>query len=421
MPPPQTGLVLTLECPSDTITSPMVSSVSPASGAAAGGETVLIEGPGFVGVKSVSFGQVAATSYTTETPTLIGAVVPPGSGTVDITVTNGTGTSTKTTAAHLTYLGPPVISMLSPGSGPAPGGSTVTITGFGLIGVQTLTVAGQDVAFSTVSDAELTFVAPAGSGTAQVVVSSPCSGGLVPPIADSCGTSSPASFTYVASLAELAFTTGPPPSTSPGTTFNVNVSVEDANGNVVTSDSSTSVKLAITTGTGTAGAALACSSDPVTGSAGVASFSCSISEVGENYALTATSGSLKPATSGDIDVVATSAPTLSLQFTGALSYKNSGGVISGDITVSPATGTVSSVTGTASIRGLRGGSATVTAIIYRVKGVYVGSVIVSDPSAALSTVSPVLTPLVTRTVGGLATGTAAGLYHGRPFLLSFTL
>jgi hypothetical protein len=47
--------------------------------------------------------------------------------------------------------------------------------------------------------------------------------------------------------------------------------------------------------------------------------------------------------------------------------------------------------------------------------------IVSDPSAALSAVSLLLTPLLTRTAGGLATGTAAGLYHGRPFLLIFTL
>jgi hypothetical protein len=297
----------------------------------------------------------------------------------------------------------------------------VTVTGSGLIGVQTLTVAGQDVAFSTVSDTELTFVAPAGSGTAQAVVSSPCSGGVVPPIADSCGSSSPASFGYVASPAELAFTTGPPVSTSPGTSFNVKVSVEDGNGNVVTTDSSTSVKLAITTGTGASGAALDCSSDPVTDSAGVASFSCSISKAGMNYTLTATSGSLKSATSGDIDVVAASVATLSLQFTGALSYKNSGGVISGGITVSPATGPVSSVTGTASMPGLHGGSATITASIYRVKGVYVGPVIVSDPGAGLSTISLVLTTLVTRTAGGLATGTAAGLYHGKAYLLTFTL
>jgi hypothetical protein len=421
VPPPQTGLVLTMDCPNDTQTAPTVASRSPPSGAAAGGQSVTVFGSGFVNVKSVTFGTVGATSFEVITPTTLSAVIPSGTGTVHVTVTTSGGTSPPTTADEFTYLGTPIISTLSPASGPAVGGSTVTVTGSVLIGVQTLIVGGQSVAFSTVSDTTLTYVSPGGTGTVQVVATSPCTDGAVPPLADSCGASAPSSFTYIGSPAKLAFTNGPPSRSQAGANFNVTVSVEDANGNVVDTDDSSSVTLKITSGTGTSGAALGCTTNPVTDSDGLAPFTCSVNDPGNNYTLTATAASLTSATSAEFNVNAASAPKLSLRFSGALAYTNSATVTSGGITVNPSSGTISSVTGTATIPGLDGGSATITAEIFRVKGIYIGLITVSDPKAALNTTSVVLSTSLTRTATGLAAGTATGLYHGRAYLLSFTV
>jgi hypothetical protein len=88
------------------------------------------------------------------------------------------------------------------------------------------------------------------------------------------------------SVSQVAFTTQP------------KVAVQDRGGNTVTTDSSTSVTLAITSGTGTAGATLACSTNPVTVSSGVATFAgCKVNKAGTGYTLTATDGSLQSGTS----------------------------------------------------------------------------------------------------------------------------
>ena len=80
------------------------------------------------------------------------------------------------------------------------------------------------------------------------------------------------------------------------------VSVEDAGGNVVTTDSS-SVTLAI--GTNPGSGTLSCTSNPVSASSGIATFAgCKISAGGAGYTLTATDGSLTPATSSSFAVFA---------------------------------------------------------------------------------------------------------------------
>jgi len=81
---------------------PTVSNISPTNGPAAGGTTVTINGSGFIGAKDVSFGGIGATDYTVDSDTQITAVSPPGSGTVDVTVTR-TGTSATGAADQFTY------------------------------------------------------------------------------------------------------------------------------------------------------------------------------------------------------------------------------------------------------------------------------------------------------------------------------
>src|SRR5271166_2793165 len=65
---------------------PAVTSVSPTSGPAGGGNTVIITGTSFIGTTAVDFGTTAATMYTVNSLTSIGATSPAGSGTVHVTV-----------------------------------------------------------------------------------------------------------------------------------------------------------------------------------------------------------------------------------------------------------------------------------------------------------------------------------------------
>ena len=88
--------------------------------------------------------------------------------------------------------------------------------------------------------------------------------------------------------------------------------------------------------------------------------------------------------------------------------------------VAPSTGTVTSVSGTITIPGLDGGSATVTVNVVRILGLYAGTVKVSDPSAAIDTTAIVATTNLARTTINQVTGTAVGLNGVRPYTLSFT-
>lgn len=83
---------------------PTVTSVSPASGSASGGTAVTITGTNFTGASAVTFGGVAATGFTVNSATQITATAPAGTGTVDIRVTTGGGTSATSAADQFTYL-----------------------------------------------------------------------------------------------------------------------------------------------------------------------------------------------------------------------------------------------------------------------------------------------------------------------------
>jgi len=77
---------------------------------------------------------------------------------------------------QFTYTTPaPVISMISPTSGPSAGGTTVTITGSNLSGATRVVFGGVPAtSFAVVSDTEITAVAPAqGHSTRPVTVTTP--------------------------------------------------------------------------------------------------------------------------------------------------------------------------------------------------------------------------------------------------------
>ena len=135
---------------------------------------------------------------------------------------------------------------------------------------------------------------------------------------------------------------------------------------------------------------------------------------------------LPPARTGDASQVQAYgpigyAPTVSLVFSGSLSYTNRGYVTSGSLNVKPPTGAIGSVTGTLTIPGTAGGEATVALAIARVLGGGVGIITVSDPGAHVETGAIVLSNTLSRAAAGQVTGTASGISGVRPYTLHFTV
>jgi hypothetical protein len=78
---------------------------------------------------TVKFGANTASNVVVVNDTTLTATVPSGTGIVDVSVSTLGGTDTD--AGAYTYVAAPVISALTPASGPEAGGNQVTITGSG--------------------------------------------------------------------------------------------------------------------------------------------------------------------------------------------------------------------------------------------------------------------------------------------------
>ncbi|MES2834634.1 MAG: IPT/TIG domain-containing protein [Pseudomonadota bacterium] len=106
--------------------APTVTAVSPTSGPLAGGGSVVITGTNFSSVSGVTFGGVAA-AHVVNSTTQITATAPAGSGTVDVQVTNVTGTSATSAADQYTYVAAPSVTG-DPSNTSVNAGSTTTFT-----------------------------------------------------------------------------------------------------------------------------------------------------------------------------------------------------------------------------------------------------------------------------------------------------
>ena len=169
------GLV-TLADNTITATDPLaVTSLSPNTGPTSGGTTVTITGTGFTGATAVTFAGVPASSFTVNSDTSITAVSPASSGSPNVAVTTAGGTSASVAGDVFTFVVvPAAITSLSPNSGPASGGTTVTITGTGFTGATAVIFAGVPVSFTVNSDTSITAVSPAyAAGAHYVVVTTP--------------------------------------------------------------------------------------------------------------------------------------------------------------------------------------------------------------------------------------------------------
>ncbi len=160
------------------IASPVVDELQPNHGPEAGGTAVTILGSGFTGATAVKFGLLEAESFTVNSDISITAVSPPQGGqwgVANVTVTTPDGTSAVVPQDRFGY--GPIVAEMTPASGPAAGGTPVTIGGFGLAGASAVSFGVNPASsFSENPDGSITAVAPpfvAGQTIADVIVSTP--------------------------------------------------------------------------------------------------------------------------------------------------------------------------------------------------------------------------------------------------------
>ncbi len=173
---------------------PAVTGVSPMAGPTTGGTLVTITGANLAGATAVDFGTTAVTSFLTDTADQITLSSPPGLGTVDITVVTPAGTSATSSAYLFSYASvstPPSVMGVAPTTGPATGGTTVTISGTNLAGALAVDFGAAKVtSFISDSATRIMVSSPAGSGTVDITVVTP---------SGTSATSSAYQFTYVSS------------------------------------------------------------------------------------------------------------------------------------------------------------------------------------------------------------------------------
>jgi IPT/TIG domain len=155
--------------------TPIVTSISPASGSSNGGTNVTITGKGFSGATGVSFGKIPASNVSVVSDTQITATSPTGSGVVDVIIAAPGGSSTISNADQYTYTTPfPTVTAIKPNSGPSTGGTNVTIDGTDFTGATRVSFGQTAVSnFTVVSNTQIAVTSPAGTGTVDVTVTTP--------------------------------------------------------------------------------------------------------------------------------------------------------------------------------------------------------------------------------------------------------
>jgi len=158
--------------------APTVNTISPSSGTTAGGTPVTIAGTGFLAGASVTIGGTAATSVTVVNSTSITATTAAhAAGAGNVVVTNS-DTQSGTLSNGYTYVNPnpaPTVTSVSPNSGPAAGGTPLTITGTGFVAGATVTIGGTAAtSVVVVNSTSITANSPAhATGAVTVQVTNP--------------------------------------------------------------------------------------------------------------------------------------------------------------------------------------------------------------------------------------------------------
>lgn len=158
--------------------APTITTINPNAGPSAGGQNVTITGTNFLNGATVTFGGTGAANINVAGSTQIICTTPAHlAGTADVVVT--TSAASVTSAGGYTYYDPPTLTGVSPGSGPAGGGLSVTLTGTNFVSGANITFDGlQATNINVVSTTQIACLTPAHAvGSVDVVVTTP--GGTV--------------------------------------------------------------------------------------------------------------------------------------------------------------------------------------------------------------------------------------------------
>jgi len=171
---------------------PTIGTISPSSGPTGGGTSVTITGSNLANITNVTIGGAAA-SLGANTSTSIVVTTPSGAvGARDVVVSTAGGSVTST--GGFTYVAAPTISSISPSSGLAAGGTSVTITGTNLSGVTSVTVGGAAATLGINTATSIVITTPAGTAGARDVVVTTAGG----PVTSTAG------FTYISAATVTA-------------------------------------------------------------------------------------------------------------------------------------------------------------------------------------------------------------------------
>ncbi|MDQ3264134.1 MAG: IPT/TIG domain-containing protein [Myxococcota bacterium] len=138
---------------------PVVEGLSPDRGGT--GNFITVSGRCFTGLIEVRFNGKPSTTVNVGSDGSLSARVPAGAGTGPVSVVNSLGTGSS--VADFTYVPTPVLAGFSPSSGGA--GTVVTLGGTALSTTSSVQLNNRTVAFSVVSDGELTVTVPLGAST----------------------------------------------------------------------------------------------------------------------------------------------------------------------------------------------------------------------------------------------------------------
>lgn len=87
-----------------SVAAPTITKLTPSGGSPKGGNKITIKGTNFIGVKSVRFGGRAGTGLHVVSPNVLAVTVPPGAGTIYVSVTAIGGSSHDTSSSRYRYL-----------------------------------------------------------------------------------------------------------------------------------------------------------------------------------------------------------------------------------------------------------------------------------------------------------------------------
>src|SRR5579883_652221 len=154
--------------------APVITNVSPDAGVLAGGTAITITGNNFTGSTGGTLGGVALTNFNVVSATQITANTPVHAfGSVNLVILNSNGNTTDTGAFF--YENAPTVTAVAPASGPAAGGTVVTITGTNFTDATAVSFGATPAASFTVnSGTQITATSPAGAvGATDVTVTTP--------------------------------------------------------------------------------------------------------------------------------------------------------------------------------------------------------------------------------------------------------